>query len=151
LSFGLVRDLQYANRFKHESFDVRLCLTHYLMAAIERPDFLASAKFEHHVRGRAYRYVRRKRQTAIRPTDAPPSPDVVAVSVPRTLDYPIPQLRLSKRAHANFGDVRIWGMYTGLLEDVSLGLLAGFKLPNGDHTYSTSIATPRSAPEARTF
>jgi hypothetical protein len=48
--------------------------------------------------------------------------------------------------HANFGDVRIWGMYTGLLEDMSLGLLAGFKLPNGDHTYShfdrdTSIGT----------
>ena len=38
--------------------------------------------------------------------------------------------------HANFGDVRIWGMYTGLLEDMSLGLLAGFKLPNGDHTYN---------------
>ena len=48
--------------------------------------------------------------------------------------------------HANFGDVRIWGMYTGLLEDMSLGLLAGFKLPTGDHTYShfdrdTSIGT----------
>ena len=38
--------------------------------------------------------------------------------------------------HANFGDVRLWGMYTGLLEDMSLGLLAGFKLNTGDHTYS---------------
>lgn len=38
--------------------------------------------------------------------------------------------------HGNFGDVRIWGMYTGLLEDMSLGLLAGFKLPTGDHTYN---------------
>ena len=38
--------------------------------------------------------------------------------------------------HANFGDVRIWGMYTGLQEDMSLGLLAGFKLPTGDHTYN---------------
>ena len=38
--------------------------------------------------------------------------------------------------HANFGDVRIWGMYTGLLEDMSLGLLGGFKLPTGDHTYN---------------
>jgi hypothetical protein len=38
--------------------------------------------------------------------------------------------------HSNFGDVRIWGMYTGLLEDMSLGLLAGFKLPTGDHTYN---------------
>jgi hypothetical protein len=48
--------------------------------------------------------------------------------------------------HANFGDVRVWGMYTGLLEDMSLGLLAGFKLPTGDHTYEdfdrdTSIGT----------
>src|SRR5271170_3778834 len=38
--------------------------------------------------------------------------------------------------HANFGDVRIWGMYTGLQEDMSLGLLAGFKLATGDHTYN---------------
>jgi hypothetical protein len=48
--------------------------------------------------------------------------------------------------HANFGDVRLWGMYTGLLENMSLGLLAGFKLNTGDHTYShfdrdTSIGT----------
>jgi hypothetical protein len=48
--------------------------------------------------------------------------------------------------HANFGDVRIWGMYTGLLDDMSLGILAGFKLPTGDHTYynfdrDTSIGT----------
>lgn len=48
--------------------------------------------------------------------------------------------------HANFGDVRMWGMYTGLLNDMSLGLLAGFKLPTGDHTYEhfdrdTSIGT----------
>jgi len=38
--------------------------------------------------------------------------------------------------HSNFGDVRIWGMYTGLQEDMSLGLLAGFKLPTGDHVYN---------------
>jgi hypothetical protein len=48
--------------------------------------------------------------------------------------------------HSNFGDVRIWGMYTGLSEDMSLGLLAGFKLPTGDHTYNdfdrdTSLGT----------
>jgi hypothetical protein len=48
--------------------------------------------------------------------------------------------------HANFGDVRIWGMYTGLSEDMSLGLVAGFKLATGDHTYNdfdrdTSIGT----------
>jgi hypothetical protein len=54
--------------------------------------------------------------------------------------------QINQYNHANFGDVRIWGMYTGLLEDMSLGLLAGFKLPNGDHTYynfdrDTSIGT----------
>lgn len=48
--------------------------------------------------------------------------------------------------HANFGDVRVYGMYTGLSEDMSTGLLAGFKLPTGDHTYArfdrdTSIGT----------
>jgi hypothetical protein len=48
--------------------------------------------------------------------------------------------------HANFGDVRVYGMYTGLSEDMSTGLLAGFKLPTGDHTYEhfdrdTSIGT----------
>jgi hypothetical protein len=54
--------------------------------------------------------------------------------------------QINQYNHANFGDVRIWAMYTGLLEDMSLGLLAGFKLPNGDHTYynfdrDTSIGT----------
>ena len=54
--------------------------------------------------------------------------------------------QINQYNHANFGDVRIWGMYTGLLEDMSLGLLAGFKLANGDHTYfnfdrDTSIGT----------
>jgi hypothetical protein len=53
---------------------------------------------------------------------------------------------INQYRHANFGDVRVWGMYTGLLEDMSLGLLAGFKLNTGDHTYShfdrdTSIGT----------
>jgi len=54
--------------------------------------------------------------------------------------------QINQFRHANFGDVRLWGMYTGLLEDMSLGLLAGFKLNTGDHTYShfdrdTSIGT----------
>jgi hypothetical protein len=54
--------------------------------------------------------------------------------------------QINQYRHANFGDVRLWGMYTGLLEDMSLGLLAGFKLATGDHTYShfdrdTSIGT----------
>jgi hypothetical protein len=54
--------------------------------------------------------------------------------------------QINQYNHANFGDVRIWGMYTGLSEDMSLGLLAGFKLPTGDHTYNdfdrdTSIGT----------
>jgi hypothetical protein len=48
--------------------------------------------------------------------------------------------------HGNFGDVRVWGMYTGLQEDMSLGLLAGLKLPTGDYEYpkfdrDTSIGT----------
>ena len=48
--------------------------------------------------------------------------------------------------HANFGDVRLWGMYTGLLQDMSLGLLVGIKTPSGDWTYphfdrDTSIGT----------
>ena len=33
--------------------------------------------------------------------------------------------QINQYRHANFGDVRLWGMYTGLLEDMSLGLLAG--------------------------
>ncbi len=54
--------------------------------------------------------------------------------------------KIDQFEHANFGDVRVWGMYTGLQEDMSLGLLAGFKLPTGDHTYEnfdrdTSIGT----------
>ena len=54
--------------------------------------------------------------------------------------------KIGQFEHGNFGDVRLWGMYTGLMEDMSLGLLAGFKLPTGDHTYSnfdrdTSIGT----------
>jgi hypothetical protein len=61
-------------------------------------------------------------------------------------NFPGPQTQIDQYEHANFGDVRIWGMYTGLLEDMSLGLLAGFKLPTGDHTYEdfdrdTSIGT----------
>lgn len=48
--------------------------------------------------------------------------------------------------HGNFGDVRLWGMYTGLLKDMSLGLLLGIKTPSGDWTYphfdrDTSIGT----------
>ena len=54
--------------------------------------------------------------------------------------------QINQFEHANFGDVRVWGMYTGLEEDMSLGLLAGFKLPTGDYQYpkfdrDTSIGT----------
>jgi hypothetical protein len=74
------------------------------------------------------------------------------VTVPYTIrtfrtapNYP-DQTQINQYEHANFGDVRIWGMYTGLLEDMSLGLLGGFKLATGDHTYEdfdrdTSIGT----------
>jgi hypothetical protein len=76
----------------------------------------------------------------------------VMVTVPywdrtfRTAGNPNDPAQINQYNHANFGDVRIWGMYTGLSEDMSLGLLAGFKLPTGDHTYEdfdrdTSIGT----------
>lgn len=35
----------------------------------------------------------------------------------------------------SIGDVRLAGMYTGLAEDMSTGLLGGVKLPTGDYTY----------------
>ncbi len=35
----------------------------------------------------------------------------------------------------SFGDIRIQGMYTGLSEDMSTGLLMGGKVPSGDWTY----------------
>jgi hypothetical protein len=35
----------------------------------------------------------------------------------------------------SIGDIRIQGMYTGLSEDMSTGLLAGVKVPSGDWTY----------------
>jgi hypothetical protein len=38
--------------------------------------------------------------------------------------------------HAAFGDVKIRGMYTGMLSDMTLGLNFGLKLPTGDHTFS---------------
>jgi hypothetical protein len=42
---------------------------------------------------------------------------------------------IGKFNHANFGDVRVSGMYTGLSEDMSTGLSLGLKLPSGDYTY----------------
>jgi hypothetical protein len=64
----------------------------------------------------------------------------------RTAGNPNDPNQIDQYEHANFGDVRIWGMYTGLSEDMSLGLLGGFKLATGDHTYEdfdrdTSIGT----------
>jgi hypothetical protein len=64
----------------------------------------------------------------------------------RTAGNPNNPNQIDQYEHANFGDVRIWGMYTGLSEDMSLGLLGGFKLATGDHTYEdfdrdTSIGT----------
>jgi hypothetical protein len=35
----------------------------------------------------------------------------------------------------SIGDIRIWGMYTGLSEDMSTGLLLGLKVPSGDWHY----------------
>ena len=71
------------------------------------------------------------------------APGVTSEGLP---NFPGAQTQIDQFKHANFGDVRIWGMYTGLSEDMSLGLLGGFKLPTGDHTYEdfdrdTSIGT----------
>ncbi len=38
--------------------------------------------------------------------------------------------------HAALGDVRLTTTYTGLSKDMSLGLIAGVKLPTGDHGYA---------------
>ncbi len=38
--------------------------------------------------------------------------------------------------HAALGDVRLMATYTGLAQDMSLGLIAGVKLPTGDHSYA---------------
>jgi len=38
--------------------------------------------------------------------------------------------------HASIGDIRLRGIYTGLLDDMSLGLTFGVKLPTGDSTYA---------------
>ncbi|MGO9265155.1 MAG: hypothetical protein ACLQBA_09765 [Candidatus Binataceae bacterium] len=35
----------------------------------------------------------------------------------------------------SIGDIRLYGMYTGLSEDMSTGLLLGFKVPSGDWHY----------------
>ena len=38
--------------------------------------------------------------------------------------------------HSALGDVRLTATYTGLSQDMSLGLIAGVKLPTGDHRYA---------------
>lgn len=38
--------------------------------------------------------------------------------------------------HAALGDVRLLATYTGLARDMSIGLIAGVKLPTGDHKYA---------------
>lgn len=48
--------------------------------------------------------------------------------------------------HSAFGDVRLMGMYTGLSDDMSMGLSFGLKFANGDSTYrgfdrDTSLGT----------
>jgi hypothetical protein len=37
--------------------------------------------------------------------------------------------------HSSLGDVRLMGMYTGFEPDMSLGIVAGVKLPTGDSTF----------------
>jgi hypothetical protein len=42
---------------------------------------------------------------------------------------------LAGAKHAGVGDVRVRGVYSGLSEDMSLGLTFGLKLPTGDYAY----------------
>jgi hypothetical protein len=37
--------------------------------------------------------------------------------------------------HGALGDIKLMGFYTGLSADRSTGIIAGIKLPSGDHTY----------------
>jgi len=39
-------------------------------------------------------------------------------------------------SHAAFGDVKLMGVYSGFSPDMSTGVIFGFKLPTGDHTYA---------------
>jgi hypothetical protein len=39
-------------------------------------------------------------------------------------------------SHASFGDVKLMGVYSGFSEDMSTGVIFGFKLPTGDHSYA---------------
>jgi hypothetical protein len=39
-------------------------------------------------------------------------------------------------SHTALGDVRLMGVYSGFSPDMSTGLVAGIKLPTGDHTYA---------------
>ena len=43
---------------------------------------------------------------------------------------------LASATHTSFGDVRLMGMYTGLSEDMSMGLQFGLKLPTGSFNES---------------
>lgn len=38
-------------------------------------------------------------------------------------------------SHTAVGDIRLMGVYSGFSPDMSTGLMFGFKLPTGDHTY----------------
>ena len=38
--------------------------------------------------------------------------------------------------HAALGDVRLMGVYSGFAPDMSTGIIAGIKLPTGDHTFT---------------
>ena len=39
-------------------------------------------------------------------------------------------------SHTALGDIRLMGVYSGFSPDMSTGLVAGVKLPTGDHTYA---------------
>src|ERR1700678_2659806 len=39
-------------------------------------------------------------------------------------------------SHAALGDIKLMGVYSGFSEDMSTGVIFGFKLPTGDHSYA---------------
>jgi len=57
------------------------------------------------------------------------------------------------RNWSQLGDIRIRGIYTGFMADLSAGVTFGVKLPTGSHTFDPHVvdAIPRSARAARTF
>ena len=54
-------------------------------------------------------------------------------------NFPSPPPDIVSTEWADFGDVRIKGIYTGFSEDLSSGVTYGLKLPTGNFTYNPAI------------